>query len=87
MNLWKKWIDNQKGIGTVEIILILLVLLGLIFIFKDVYKRQRCGPSGQQAHGKRESESGLHAFVHAAGHSIHLLRFRMGRRGEKRGRK
>lgn len=24
MNLWKKWIDNQKGIGTVEIILILL---------------------------------------------------------------
>ncbi|MBU9736147.1 Flp1 family type IVb pilin [Diplocloster agilis] len=35
MNLWKKWIDNQKGIGTVEIILILLVLLGLIFIFKD----------------------------------------------------
>ncbi len=31
----KSALTNEKGIGTVEIILILVVLIGLVLIFKD----------------------------------------------------
>ena len=31
----KKWIRDEQGIGVVEVILILLVLVGLVIIFKD----------------------------------------------------
>lgn len=34
MNL-KRFIDEEDGIGTVEIILILVVLIGLVIIFKS----------------------------------------------------
>lgn len=30
----EKWMKNDKGMGTVEIILIIVVLIGLVLIFK-----------------------------------------------------
>ena len=35
-----KQIMGNKGLSTVEIILILVVLVGLVLIFKDVLKKQ-----------------------------------------------
>lgn len=34
MNKWKQFLKEEDGIGTVEIILILVVLIGLVIIFK-----------------------------------------------------
>lgn len=34
MKKWNEFWKNEKGIGTVEMILILLVLIGLVLIFK-----------------------------------------------------
>lgn len=34
-NNMKNKLKNNKGIGTVEMILILVVLIGLVFIFRD----------------------------------------------------
>ena len=35
MGLLKKVLNNNKGVGVVEIILILVVLIGLVIIFKE----------------------------------------------------
>lgn len=34
MNIWKRFWEEEDGIGVVEIILILVVLIGLVLIFK-----------------------------------------------------
>jgi len=37
MRLWKEWTEflkNEDGIGVIEIVLILVVLIGLVLIFK-----------------------------------------------------
>lgn len=34
-NKWKAFMDDERGIATVEIILILVVLIALVLIFKD----------------------------------------------------
>lgn len=34
MNCWKRFLVEEDGIGVVEIILILVVLIGLVVIFK-----------------------------------------------------
>lgn len=33
--LWKEFIDDERGITSVEIILILVILIGLVLIFKE----------------------------------------------------
>lgn len=35
MNQIKKFLEEEDGIGVVEIILILVILIGLVIIFKD----------------------------------------------------
>ena len=35
MKLWKDFLDDEAGIGVVEMILILVVLIGLVLIFKS----------------------------------------------------
>lgn len=35
MNLMKRFIEEEDGLSTVEIILILVVLVGLVLIFKE----------------------------------------------------
>jgi len=35
MNLLKRFINDDAGIGVVELILILVVLIGLVVIFRD----------------------------------------------------
>ena len=35
MKLWKDFLNDEAGIGVVEMILILVVLIGLVFIFKS----------------------------------------------------
>lgn len=35
MEEWKAFLEEEDGIGVVEIILILVVLIGLVLIFKD----------------------------------------------------
>ncbi len=35
MNEWKRFLMEEDGIGTVEVILILVVIIGLIIIFKS----------------------------------------------------
>lgn len=35
MNLFKRFINDDAGIGVVELILILVVLIGLVVIFRD----------------------------------------------------
>ena len=35
MNLWKDFLNDEAGIGVVEMILILVVLIGLVLIFKS----------------------------------------------------
>lgn len=35
MNQWKAFLKEEDGIGVVEIILILVVLIGLVLIFKN----------------------------------------------------
>lgn len=32
---WKNFIKDERGLGTVEIILIMVVLIGLVIIFKS----------------------------------------------------
>ncbi|MDO4648358.1 MAG: Flp1 family type IVb pilin [Eubacteriales bacterium] len=32
---WKRFLEEEDGVGVVEIILILVVLIGLVIIFKD----------------------------------------------------
>ena len=34
-NKWKEFLKDERGITSVEIILILVVLIGLVLIFKD----------------------------------------------------
>ena len=34
-NIWKEFLKDERGITSVEIILILVVLIGLVLIFKD----------------------------------------------------
>lgn len=34
-SIWKKFIRDESGVGVVEIILILVVLIGLVIIFRD----------------------------------------------------
>lgn len=33
-DLYKKFVRNNSGMGVVEVILIILVLMGLVFVFK-----------------------------------------------------
>ena len=35
MKLWKELLEDEDGVGVVEIILILVVLIGLVLIFKS----------------------------------------------------
>ena len=35
MKLWKDFLNDEAGIGVVEMILILVVLIGLVLIFKS----------------------------------------------------
>ncbi len=35
LNEWKRFLEEEDGVGVVEIILILVVLIGLVIIFKD----------------------------------------------------
>ena len=35
MGEWKRFLKEEDGIGTVEVILILVVIIGLIIIFKN----------------------------------------------------
>lgn len=32
---WKQFLKEEEGMGTVEVILIIVVLVGLVIIFKD----------------------------------------------------
>lgn len=32
---WKQFVKEEEGMGTVEVILIIVVLVGLVIIFKD----------------------------------------------------
>lgn len=35
LEFWKDFICNEDGIGVIEIVLVLVVLIGLVLIFKD----------------------------------------------------
>lgn len=35
MKEWKAFLEEEDGVGVVEIILILVVLIGLVLVFKD----------------------------------------------------
>lgn len=35
LKIWKQFVKEEDGMGTVEIILIIVVLVGLVIIFKD----------------------------------------------------
>lgn len=35
LKIWKQFLKEEDGMGTVEIILIIVVLVGLVIIFKD----------------------------------------------------
>ena len=35
MKLWKELLNDENGVGVVEVILILVVLIGLVLIFKS----------------------------------------------------
>lgn len=35
LKTWKEFLKEEDGMGTVEIILIIIVLVGLVIIFKD----------------------------------------------------
>ncbi|MBE5868974.1 MAG: holin, BlyA family protein [Lachnospiraceae bacterium] len=35
MKTWKNFLKEEDGMGTVEVILIIVVLVGLVVIFKD----------------------------------------------------
>lgn len=35
MNIWKRFWQEENGIGVVEVILILVILVALVVIFKD----------------------------------------------------
>ena len=37
MKLWKDFLNDEAGIGVVEMILILVVLIGLVLIFKSQF--------------------------------------------------
>ena len=34
-NMWREFWCNEDGMGTVEVILIIVVLIGLVVLFKD----------------------------------------------------
>lgn len=34
LEFWKDFIENEDGVGVVEIVLVLVVLIGLVLIFK-----------------------------------------------------
>lgn len=35
LKVWRQFVKEEDGMGTVEIILIIVVLVGLVIIFKD----------------------------------------------------
>lgn len=35
LKIWRQFITEEDGMGTVEVILIIVVLVGLVIIFKD----------------------------------------------------
>lgn len=35
MNFWSDFMEDESGIGVVELILVLVVLIGLVVIFRD----------------------------------------------------
>lgn len=35
MSYWKQFLEEEDGMGTVEVILIIVVLVGLVIIFKE----------------------------------------------------
>lgn len=35
LKVWRQFIKEEDGMGTVEVILIIVVLVGLVIIFKD----------------------------------------------------
>lgn len=35
LKIWRQFIREEDGMGTVEVILIIVVLVGLVIIFKD----------------------------------------------------
>ena len=35
LKIWRQFIKEEDGMGTVEVILIIVVLVGLVIIFKD----------------------------------------------------
>lgn len=35
LKIWKQFVKEEDGMGTVEVILIIVVLVGLVIIFKD----------------------------------------------------
>ena len=35
MNLFRRFMEDESGIGVVELILVLVVLIGLVVIFRD----------------------------------------------------
>lgn len=34
-SLWKRFLQDESGMGTVEVVLIIVVLIGLVIIFKN----------------------------------------------------
>lgn len=39
MKVWKDFLREEDGMGTVEVIMIIVVLVGLVIIFKDQITR------------------------------------------------
>lgn len=35
LKIWRQFVKEEDGMGTVEVILIIVVLVGLVIIFKD----------------------------------------------------
>lgn len=35
MKIWKKFIQNEDGMGVIEVVLIIVILVGLALIFKS----------------------------------------------------
>ncbi len=50
---WKEFLNEEDGIGVVEIILILVILIGLVLIFKD-----KIGDLVEKAFKSIEDDSG-----------------------------
>ena len=73
MEKWKEFMAEEDGVGVVEVILILVVLIGLVLIFKDqltVYSRPlRQSPREYENKGskKRRQHDNICFTGHAAG--------------------